>query len=117
MDKSELDRRIRLHGHNIVAGNFEAVLEDFSERMKPGVPDIAQMLPPTLEKAELLDLLVHGNSAAVVIRYSNASNRSLTIESIWQEEDGKLLIVAAGPVQGGQPALQALFRADPKSEG
>lgn len=117
MDRSELDRRIDQHGRNIVAGNFEAVLEDFDEGVKPGVPKVAKMLPQNLQSAELLDLFIDGDTAAVSIRYSNHANEVLVIESIWQEQDGKLLIVAAGPVLPGHPGLQALVRAErPKSE-
>jgi hypothetical protein len=112
MDRNELDRRIDQHGRNIVAGHFEGALEDFAEDLKPGVPEVARLLPQALHKAELLDLFVHGDTAAVSIRYSNSANEFLVIESIWREQGGRLLIVAAAPVLPGQPGLHALVRTD-----
>ena len=96
MDESNTRDHIRRHADSVVRGDMDAVVADFSEDLRPQVPQIAQALPQPVTAADLLSVEVADAETMALIRYSGGSGE-VTIRSRWQEQGGRPVIVAAEP--------------------
>ena len=97
MDDASFREQVEAHGAAIVAGDMNRALEDFSDELKPGVPDMAQHLPQPVRAADILSVDGNGEQFQVKIRYSG-DGPSLTVATTWEERDGRPLIIVATPV-------------------
>jgi hypothetical protein len=75
---------------------MDAVVADFTEGLRPHVPEIAKALPQPVTAAEVLSLDVGETESIAMIRYSGATG-DVTIRSRWQDEGGRAVIVHAEP--------------------
>jgi hypothetical protein len=99
MDDAKTRSHIQEHADAVVRGDFDAVTADFSEELRPQVPQIAaEVLPkPAVTAADVLSVEVGDLESVAKIRYSGDSG-SVTVRSLWQDVDGRPLIVHVEPV-------------------
>ena len=97
MDETQTSDHINKHADAVVRGDMDAILADFSEELRPGVPHIIQeVLPQPVTAAEVQSVDVGDSEAVALIRYSG--DGEITVRSRWQEQAGRPLIVHAEPV-------------------
>ncbi len=96
MDEQQTRDQIKQHADAVVRGDMDAVAADFSEELRPQVPQIAQALPQPVTGADVLSVDVGDTESVAMIRYSGDSS-DVTIRSRWQDEGGRPLIVHAEP--------------------
>jgi hypothetical protein len=96
MDESETRAAIEQHADAVVRGDMDAVIADFSEELRPQVPQLAQRLPQPVTESDVLSVEVGEEESVAMIRYSGESD-DVTIRSRWREIDGRPLIVHAEP--------------------
>jgi hypothetical protein len=75
---------------------MDAVVTDFSEDLRPQVPQIAQALPQPVTAGDVLSVQVGDTECVAMIRYSGDSG-DVTIRSRWQDQGGRPVIVHAEP--------------------
>jgi hypothetical protein len=97
MDESSTRDHCNQHAAAVERGDMDAVIADFSEDLRPQVPQIAQALPQPVTAAEVLSVEVGDAESVALIRYSGDSGE-VTIRSRWQEQAGRPVIVGAEPV-------------------
>ena len=97
MNESLARECIQAHADAVVSGDFDHVVADFSEELRPQVPEIAKLLPQPVESAEVVSVETGDDEAVAQIRYSGAG-KDVTIRSHWQEQDGTARIVKGEPV-------------------
>ena len=96
MDEATIRDHVQKHADAVVSGDIEAVTEDFTEEMRPQVPQIAGSLPQPITSAEVLSV-EPGDPSVAMIKYTGESGE-VTIRSQWQDEDGRPRIIAGEPV-------------------
>jgi hypothetical protein len=96
MDEQQTRDQIQQHADAVVRGDMDAVVADFTEGLRPHVPEIAKALPQPVTAAEVLSLDVGETESIAMIRYSGATG-DVTIRSRWQDEGGRAVIVHAEP--------------------
>jgi hypothetical protein len=94
MDEASARATISRHADSVVAGDTDAVAADFSEELRPHLPQIAAALPQPTTAAEVVSIEFSGDEAVAMINYSG-ENGALTVRSQWREIGGRPLIVAA----------------------
>jgi hypothetical protein len=97
MDEPRARSHIEEHANAVARGDMDAVVADFSEELRPEVPQIAQALPLPVTAAEVLSVDVGDEESVALIRYSGESG-GVTIRSQWREIAGRPLIVHVEPV-------------------
>jgi hypothetical protein len=68
-------------------GDMDAVTADFSEELRPQVPQIVLALPRPVTNAEVLSVDIGDPVIVAMIRYSGSSG-GVTIRSNWQDQGG-----------------------------
>jgi hypothetical protein len=96
MDDTKAREHIQAHADAVVSGDFDHVGADFSEELRPQVPEIAKLLPQPVESAEVVSVESGEDEAVAHIRYSGAG-KDVTIRSHWREKDGRPEIVHGEP--------------------
>jgi hypothetical protein len=96
MDEAKTRDHIQQHADAVVRGDMDAVVADFSEDLRPQVPQLAQALPQPVTSAEVLSVENADAESVATIRYSGDSS-AVTIRSRWQDIGGRPLIVHAEP--------------------
>lgn len=97
MDDATTRQAIQSHADAVVSGNFDHVIADFTEDLRPQVPEIAKALPQPVERAEVVTVEVGDEESVALIKYSG-SGQETTIRSRWRDEGGTPRIVAGEPV-------------------
>ena len=98
MDDAKARQAIQEHADAVVAGDFDRVVADFTEGLRPQVPQIAQVLPQPVESAQVLSVEPGSDEAVAQIQYSGGG-KDVTIRTRWREEpDGATRIVHGEPV-------------------
>lgn len=97
MDEAKTRGTIEEHAAAVVRGDMDAVTADFSEELRPQVPQIAQALPRPVTAADVLSIEVGDEESVAMIRYSGDTGE-VTIRSRWREIGGRPLIVHGEPV-------------------
>jgi hypothetical protein len=97
MDEARTRDHIDEHADAVVRGDMDAIVADFSEDLRPGVPHIVQnVLPQPVTAAEVRNVDVGDSETVATIRYSGDTGE-VTIRSRWQERAGRPVIVHAEP--------------------
>ncbi len=96
MDEATTRNHIQQHADAVVRGDMDAVVADFSEELRPQVPQLAQALPQPVTSAEVLSVEIADPESVATIRYSGAT-AAVTIRSRWQDIGGRPVIVHAEP--------------------
>jgi hypothetical protein len=97
MEDAKTRQVIQAHADAVVSGDFDHVTADFTEELRPQVPEIAKALPQPVERAEVLSVEVGDEESVAHIKYSGGG-KDTTIRSHWRDEDGTPRIVAGQPV-------------------
>jgi phosphoglycolate phosphatase-like HAD superfamily hydrolase len=98
MDQAQTRDHIHEHADAVVARDMDAILADFSEDLRRGVPQIVQdVLPQPVTTAEVLNIDVGDSEAVALIRCSGDPGE-VTVRSRWQEQADRPVIVHAEPV-------------------
>jgi hypothetical protein len=98
MDEQKTRSQIQEHADAVVRGDMDAVTADFSEELRPQVPQIGQALPLPVKAAEVLGIEIGEDESVAEIQYSGDSGE-VTIRSHWRSIDGRPTIVGAEPIQ------------------
>jgi hypothetical protein len=98
MDDQQTRDHIKQHADSVVRGDMDAVVADFTESLRPHVPQIAQALPQPVTAAEVLNVDVGETESVAMISYSGDTG-AVTIRSRWQDEGGRPVIVHAEPAE------------------
>ena len=96
MDDQRTRDQIQQHADAVVRGDMDTVIADFTEGLRPHVPELAQALPMPVTEAEVLSVEVGEDESVARIRYAGDSGE-VTIRSRWQDEGGRPVIVHAEP--------------------
>ena len=97
MDESTARGHIEAHAAAVVSGDQEALLADFSEELRPRLPQLAQALPQPVTSSEIQDIQIGSEESVSTITYSGPDG-SATIRATWRDEGGRPVIVHAEPV-------------------
>ena len=97
MDEATAKSHIEAHAQAVVSGDQETLLADFSEDLRPQLPQLAQMLPQPVTSSEIKDVQLGDEESVSTITYSGPDS-SVTIRAEWREEGGRPVIVHAEPV-------------------
>jgi hypothetical protein len=97
MDEAATRSCIEAHADAVVRGDMDTVINDFSEQLRPEVPQLAQALPQPVTSSDIQDVQVGEDESVSTIRYSGQDS-AVTIRARWQEEGGRPVIVHAEPV-------------------
>jgi len=98
MDDQQTRDHIQQHADAVVRGDMDALTADFTEGMRPHLPEIAKALPQPVTAAEVLSVDVGETESIAIIRYSGEDS-DVTIRSRWQDELGRPVIVQAEPAE------------------
>jgi hypothetical protein len=96
MDDQQTRNHINEHADAVVRGDMDAVIADFTEALRPHVPEIAQALPQPVTSADVLSIDVGETESVAMIRYAGDTDE-VTIRSRWQDDGGRPVIVHAEP--------------------
>ena len=96
MDETTTRDQIQKHADAVVRGDMATVTADFSEELRPRVPQLAQALPQPVTSAEVLSVEISDPMSTAMIRYSGTSG-AVTIRSNWEDEGGRPVIVHVEP--------------------
>lgn len=97
MDETAAREHIEAHADAVVRADMDAILADFSEELRPEVPQLAQALPQPVTSADIQNIEIGEDESVSTIRYSG-ENSAVTIRARWQDEGGRPVIVHAEPV-------------------
>jgi hypothetical protein len=97
MDESKTREHIHAHADAVVRGDMDTIVGDFSEGLRPQVPELAKGLPQPVTAAEVLSLDIEDAESVATIRYSGASG-DLTLRTRWQDDTEHPVIVHIEPV-------------------
>ena len=97
MDEHKTRSQIQEHADAVVRGDMDAVTADFSEELRPQVPQIGQALPMPVKAAEVLSVEIGESESVAEIKYSGDSG-NVTVRSNWRAIDGRQTIVGAEPI-------------------
>jgi hypothetical protein len=97
MDEANARSHIEAHADAVARGDMEAVVADFSEELRPQVPELApQLLPLPIKEAEVVSVEAGADETVARIHYIGESGEA-TLRSRWREIDGRPLIVGVEP--------------------
>jgi hypothetical protein len=94
MDQGITRDHIKRHADAVARGDMDALTADFSEELRPQVPQTAQALPQPVTAAEVLSVEVGEPETVAMIAYSGDASE-VSIGSRWQNQGGRPVIVAA----------------------
>jgi hypothetical protein len=81
MDEVQTRDHVNQHADAVARGDMDAIVADFSEELRPGVPQIVQdVLPQPVTAAEVLSVDVGDSETVAMIRYSGDTGE-VTIRS------------------------------------
>jgi hypothetical protein len=98
MDEQVVQDHIKQHADAVERGDKDAVVADFAEALQPQVPQITQVLPQPVTRAEVLSVEVGETESVAVIRYSGDAEE-VVVRSRWEEQGGRPVIVHAEPAE------------------
>jgi hypothetical protein len=98
MDEANARSHIEAHAEAVARGDMDAVVADFSEELRPQVPELApQLLPLPIQSADVVSIDTEGEEAVARIHYTGESGGEQTLRSHWREIGGRPLIVNVEP--------------------
>jgi hypothetical protein len=97
MDDASTRTYIESHADAVVRGDMDAIIADFSEELRPQVPELAQVLPQPTTAADVQSIEIGDDESVSTIRYSGEDS-AVTIRARWSEQAGRPVIVHAEPV-------------------
>ena len=97
MDEAKAHSHIEAHADAVARGDMDAVVADFTQELRPQVPDLApQLLPLPVKQAQVVSVEAGDEETVARIRYTGETGER-TLRSRWREVDGRPLIVGVDP--------------------
>lgn len=96
MDAAVTQGHVQAHADAVARGDMDAVMADLAEELHPQAPQLAQLLPQPVTRAEVVSVEVGDQESVSLIRYSGADTE-VTIRARWQDRGDRPVIVAAEP--------------------
>ena len=96
MDAQQTRDVIDQHADAVVRGDMDHIVGDFTESLRPQVPELGKALPRPVTAAEVVSVDVGDTETVAVIRYFGETGDA-AIRTRWQDEDGRAAIVHAEP--------------------
>jgi hypothetical protein len=87
MDDAATRDHIQKHADAVVRGDMDTVAADFSDELRPQLPQLARELPQPVTSAEVLSVVIGKPVSVAMIRYSGERD-AVTIRSHWQDLGG-----------------------------
>lgn len=97
MDEAKTREHIQRHAEAVQKGDFDTVVADLSEELRPQAGQIAQTLPQPVTAATVVSVDFADDGAVARIHYAGAESE-VTIQSHWRDVDARPTIVHAEPV-------------------
>jgi hypothetical protein len=97
VDEAQVRQHAEEHAKSVERGDLAAVTADFIPELHEAVPEIAKSLPNPVNTGEVLSVEDKDDHAVVRIRYTGSED-TVTIQTRWEDRDGRPLIVAGEPV-------------------
>jgi hypothetical protein len=97
MDEAQVREHAEEHARAVERGDLAAVTADFIPELHPQVPELAKSLPQPCNTGEVLSVEDKDDHAVVQIRYTG-DDAAVTIQTRWEDRDGRPLIVGGEPV-------------------
>ena len=98
MDEAHVREHAEEHARAVERGDLAAVTADFIPELHEAVPEIAQSLPSPVNTGEVLSVEDKDDHAVVQIRYTGDDD-TVTIQTRWEDRDGRPLIVSGEPIE------------------
>lgn len=98
MDDSRTREHIHSHADAVVRGDMDTVVADFSDELRPQVPELAKGLPQPVTAAEVLSIDIGDAESVATIRYLG-ENEELTLRTRWHDNTDHPVIVHIEPVR------------------
>jgi hypothetical protein len=98
VDEAQVREHAEEHARAVERGDLAAVTADFIPELHEAVPEIAKSLPNPVNTGEVLSVEDNDDHAVVQIRYTGDED-TVTIQTRWEDRDGRPLIVAGEPVE------------------
>jgi len=98
MDEAQVREHAEEHTRAVERGDLAAVTADFIPELHEAVPEIAQSLPSPVNTGEVLSVEDKDDHAVVQIRYTGDDD-TVTIQTRWEDRDGRPLIVSGEPIE------------------
>lgn len=96
MDEATLRGYIERHGDAAVRGDTDALAADFSDELRPKLPELVQALPQPITEVEILSVDMGDPSSVAMVRYSGHDS-GVTIRQSWQEQGERPVVAHAEP--------------------
>ena len=98
MDEATVREAAETHAQATVERDYGTAGSFLSKEMMAAAGDVMKQMPGRLTEAEVLTAEPAGNGFSARIRYTG-NEGSTTVESLWQEVDGRPKIVALDVVE------------------
>jgi sulfate adenylyltransferase subunit 1 (EFTu-like GTPase family) len=97
MEEQAVREHIDQHIESVKRGDMTAVEQDFAEELRSSLEQVGAMLPNPVEEGLAADFRHEGDHATARITFSN-SQTSITVDTRWEERDGRPRVVEVTPV-------------------
>lgn len=97
MEDSDVRSYAEAHGKAVAAGDQAHIMGDIVPEALAGLGPVAAALPQPVKSAQVDQVDLSGDKAVVRITYTGESGQ-VTVESQWEERDGRPKIVAASVI-------------------
>ncbi|HEX9529960.1 MAG TPA: hypothetical protein VF954_02395 [Acidimicrobiales bacterium] len=97
MEAGDVRSYCEAHGKAVVDGDQAHIMADVAPEALAGLAPVGAALPQPVRSAQVDQIDLAGDKAVVRITYTGESG-AVTVESQWEERDGRPKIVAASVV-------------------
>ena len=94
MTEDLVRRHAEAHADNVVKGDINALIADFSPEMLPRAGELAGAMPQTVRSAEVVSVDLTTDPVVVHIRYTG-DDKVVTIRSEWTGTERPVITAAA----------------------
>ncbi len=98
MDEATVRESAETHARATVERDYTVAGSYLTEEVTATVGEVMKAMPRSLSSGEVLDVDVSGDAATCRIRYAGDEGAT-TVESRWQDVDGRPMIVALEVVE------------------
>ncbi len=98
MDQTTVRESAETHARATVERDYSVAASYLTDEVKANVGEIMKAMPRSLASADVLDVDVSEDAATCRIRYAGDGGAT-TVESRWQEVDGRPMIVSLEVVE------------------
>ena len=92
MDEDSVRTHAQGHAEAMLAGDLKRAGSWLAPEAMTNVGTVMQVMPKTIDHADVVDVTTEQNEAVVHIRYTG-DNKEVTVESRWAEREGRPMIV------------------------